>query len=126
MDIIDRARAAKMASSLSFSRDESPEAFAQVEQSLSQELVAKRRVMKNWFGGLKRDNELISFFFPATWDSTSSARRGIMLLAKVITLLFICCLAAPEMYLCPPQEHESVQVGDDAMVWSPVFGWGSH
>ena len=126
MDIIDRARAAKMASSLSFSRDESPETFAQVEQSLSQELVAKRRVMKNWFGGLKRDNELISFFFPATWDSTSSARRGIMLLAKVITLLFICCLAAPEMYLCPPQEHESVQVGDDAMVWSPVFGWGSH
>ena len=37
------------------------------------------------------------------------------MLAKIITLLFICCLSAPDEYLCPPEEEgpRSVKIHDD-------------
>ena len=75
--------------------------------------MQQRNILKNWFEKLKADNEILSCFYPSSWASSASTRRGIMLLAKVVTLLFICCLAAPEMYLCPEPDDDAVQITDD-------------
>lgn len=55
-----------------------------------------------WANALWEENELISCFNCGAWfDTNALPQRGIAFLAKVITLLLLCCLAAPDFYLCP-------------------------
>ena len=64
--------------------------------------ASTRLALIRWWTALRQENELVSFFDCAAWvDSEGSSQRGIAFLAKVITMLFLCCLAAPNAYLCP-------------------------
>ena len=42
--------------------------------------MQQRNILKNWFEKLKADNEILSCFYPSSWASSASTRRGIMLL----------------------------------------------
>ena len=106
---------------LSFRADIDPNTASEINKELTQEISRNRRVFRNWLESMKSDNELLSWFFPGSWTSSLSARRGILMLAKIVTLLFLCCLAAPSQYLCP-SDNDKAALDDDIGVASSFFG----
>ena len=73
-------------------------------------LTRVKLMFSRWGQALWQENELVSQFNCHAWANPDGAsQRGIVFLSKVITLLLICCLAAPSTYMCP----ETAEVGDD-------------
>ena len=47
------------------------------------------------------ENDILGFVpYPPSWTTEQVAKRGVYLLAKVVTLLFLACLAGPKAYMC--------------------------
>ena len=99
------------------------EAFDKIKTEVEEQLEQQANLRKNWWETMKEDNDVASMAF-GSWESSAAAKRGVALLAKIITLLFVCCLAAPDEYLCPelldddgkgpPEGSVPVAAGDDA------------
>lgn len=123
---ISIVREAKIAQSLratSASGAVATAAFEKIKAEVEDQLEQQGNIRKNWWESMKQDNDLCSMMF-GSWESSAAAKRGVALLAKVITLLFVCCLSAPDVYLCPelldddgegpPEGSVPMAAGDDA------------
>ena len=113
-DHFSAARAAKLAASLRLHREMDEKTLHTVNDELAGGLEEQRKPLRSWVGDMKENNDILAWFFPEGRSSQASSKRGVLLLGKIITLLFLLCLEAylaygPGGYMCNAIES----TGDD-------------
>ena len=75
-----------------------------VKTDVMEQLGEKRKSLANWWNKLKMDHDIISLLYPGGWTSQLLAKRGMLLLSKIITVLFVQCLKSPLKFSCPDDD----------------------
>ena len=77
------------------------EEFDCMQERLLTRILSSTKLWKNWASVMITENDILGFVpYPPSWTTEQVAKRGVYLLAKVVTLLFLACLAGPKAYMC--------------------------
>ena len=81
----------------------SDEQFEVIKSTLLRNSKNGSSVLYNFREGLRRDLEIGVLISSKGWESSLASKRGLLILSKTVSLLFLFCITiSPDEYLCPP------------------------
>ena len=82
--------------------------FKRFEEEMTESINDRKKVLRNWWSSLKEDNDLFSLICAGggSWETNAASKRSVLLLAKVISFLFLSSLSAPSEYLCATEDDD--------------------
>jgi len=76
-------------------------AIEEMEVDVTSKLRERQQALAVWWENMKAEHDIVSFFTVKGSDSKAASKRGIVILMKILSFMFMGCLNAPDAYLCP-------------------------
>jgi len=75
--------------------------YTEARKEVERHLQGHYRILSSWATALRKDHAALSVLVDTCWKrSDTKLHRGVILLAKILTFLFLCCAVSPPDYFC--------------------------